>query len=67
MTGDCHAPFCGSPGVQIPRATRLERCLLMKKFARAQASLAVVGLAASGLVLAPIASAGTHLPPLPAG
>ncbi len=24
MTGDCHAPFCGSPGVRFPRATR--RC-----------------------------------------
>ena len=23
VTGDCHAPFCGSPGVQFPRATRL--------------------------------------------
>ncbi len=22
MTGDCHAPFCGSPGVRFPRATR---------------------------------------------
>jgi hypothetical protein len=22
VTGDCHAPFCGSPGVRIPRATR---------------------------------------------
>ena len=28
MTGDCHAPFRGSPGVQVPRATRLvSRCL----------------------------------------
>jgi len=23
MTGDCHVPFCGSPGVRFPRATRL--------------------------------------------
>jgi hypothetical protein len=23
VTGDCHAPFCGSPGVRFPRATRL--------------------------------------------
>ena len=23
VTGDCHAPFRGSPGVQVPRATRL--------------------------------------------
>ena len=22
VTGDCHAPFCGSPGVRFPRATR---------------------------------------------
>ena len=22
MTGDCHVPFCGSPGVKSPRATR---------------------------------------------
>ena len=22
MTGDCHVPFCGSPGVRLPRATR---------------------------------------------
>ncbi len=22
MTGDCHAPFCGSPGAKFPRATR---------------------------------------------
>ena len=22
MTGDCHVPFCGSPGVQFPGATR---------------------------------------------
>jgi hypothetical protein len=22
MTGDCHVPFCGSPGVRSPRATR---------------------------------------------
>jgi len=22
MTGDCHVPFCGSPGVRFPRATR---------------------------------------------
>lgn len=22
MTGDCHAPFCGGPGVRFPRATR---------------------------------------------
>ena len=22
MTGDCHAGFCGSPGVRFPRATR---------------------------------------------
>lgn len=22
MTGDCHAPFCGSTGVRFPRATR---------------------------------------------
>jgi RNA-directed DNA polymerase len=22
VTGDCHAPFCGSPGVKFPRATR---------------------------------------------
>jgi len=30
MTGDCHVPFCGSPGVRFPRATRRlrqhERC-----------------------------------------
>ena len=23
MTGDCHVPFRGSPGVRFPRATRL--------------------------------------------
>ena len=23
VTGDCHAPFRGSPGVRVPRATRL--------------------------------------------
>src|SRR3954468_21022222 len=23
VTGDCHARFCGSPGVRVPRATRL--------------------------------------------
>lgn len=22
MTGDCHARFCGSPGVRFPRATQ---------------------------------------------
>ena len=25
MTGDCHVPFCGSPGVKFPRATRLNK------------------------------------------
>jgi hypothetical protein len=25
MTGDCHVPFCGSPGVRFPRATRHPR------------------------------------------
>jgi len=24
VTGDCHAPFRGSPGVRVPRATRLK-------------------------------------------
>jgi hypothetical protein len=26
MTGDCHVPFCGSPGVRFPRATRRSKC-----------------------------------------
>jgi hypothetical protein len=25
MTGDCHVPFRGSPGVKFPRATRRDQ------------------------------------------
>jgi len=32
--GDCHAPFCGSPGVRFPRATRRAATVANLRYSR---------------------------------